>query len=152
MVELAFPVAACILAEDDTGPLDALVAALDAAGLAPIVAVVADDAVVPKPARAVVVESRRRDEGSALRFGLTQLLNAPVLGAIVVDAHGSGTGLEAIRAVLEGARRTGAKLVVTPSATGPVFAHRDAWRDVLTTPGGLPAVVARYGAAVERVG
>jgi hypothetical protein len=97
-----------------------------------------------------VVESRRRDESTALRFGLTQLLNAPLVGAIVVDAGGD-TSLEGALAVLDAARRTGAPLVATAEAAGPVFAHRDLWREILTTPGGLGAVLERYALTVRRV-
>ena len=150
MVERAFPVAGCVLAEGHPAALGPIVTALEGAQLAPIVAVVAPGTPVPAPARAVVVESRRRDEGTALRFGLTQLLNAPLAGALVVDAGGDGS-LEAILAVLDAARRTGAPLVAAAEDGGPVFAHRDLWREILTTPGGLAAVLDRYGVTVLRV-
>ena len=145
-----FAAAACVLAETRAGALDAVVSLLVAARLAPIVAVVAPGTPVPVPARAVHVESRRRDAGTALRFGLTQLLNAPVAGALVVDLASADPTLEAMLAVLDVARRTGAPLAALPGETGPVFAHRDAWREILTTPGGLESVLARHAAAVAR--
>ena len=150
MVERAFPVAACVLAESHAAALESLVPLLEGAQLAPIVAVVAQGTAVPVPARAVVVESRRRDEGTALRFGLTQLLNVPLVGALIVDAGGD-TSLEPVLAMLDAARRTGAPLVATADAAGPVFAHRDVWREILTAPGGLGEVIARHAGAVVRV-
>ena len=146
--------AACILAEEAPAPaLAAVVSMLADAGLAPIVAVVARGATVPAPARAVVAESRRRDESTALRFGLTQLANAHVRGAVVLRA-GAPPALETLLALLDAARRTAAP-VVLPVGGAPselAWVHRDLWRELLVTPGGLAALLDRGGVEVLRVG
>lgn len=141
--------AACVLA-DDEGALSRLpevVELLVAASLAPIVAVVprgTSAGTVPPPARSVSVESRRRDATSGLRFGLTQLLNAPVTGAIVLDARAS-VSLASLLAVLDASRRGAPMLVRGGEGEAVAWVHRDAWRDLLTAEQGMDEVARRYG-------
>lgn len=141
-----FSSAACVLADEGDPSMAALhgvVATLDEAGLAPIVAVVARGVTVPSPACAVHVESRRRDATSGLRFGLTQLLNVPVTGALVVPATAAVTP-EDVRAMLAAAREGG--VLLRGGAGGQLaWVHRDAWRDLMTSVAGLDDVARRYG-------
>ena len=126
-----------------------------AAGAAPIVAVVEPHVAVPAPARAVGAPGgRRRDPDSALRAGLAQLANVPVTGAVIWGATEHHLGRNAIFAVVEAARASGAPIVVPLVRSvrrTPVYCARDTWRELLTTPGGLDVVMELYGTRVREV-
>jgi CTP:molybdopterin cytidylyltransferase MocA len=121
------------------------------AGAAPIVAVLPSGIEVPAAARAIA--SDRGGSDLALRLGLAQLANTSVTGTLVWPLEAADVGLETALAVLDAAKRTGAP-IVAPHSRGadgwPLYFARDAWRELMTTPGGA-RVVLRQGSSVHRV-
>jgi CTP:molybdopterin cytidylyltransferase MocA len=125
------------------------------ASLEPVVAVLPPG--LDAPAGAVDVRNPRPDseQVASLRLGLTRLANTPVIGAVVWAVDHPFVTLETVLAIVDGAKRTRAPIVV-PECDGrrghPVFFHRDTWRELLTVPeGGARTVVRAYGDHVARV-
>ncbi|MEO6443630.1 MAG: hypothetical protein ABIZ91_01050 [Gemmatimonadaceae bacterium] len=139
------------MAHDHLDHLIALAVMLDAD---PVVVVHDAPVRVAAPARALLMPRAARDEFSSLRMGLTQFANAPVSGAIILPLEAHGAPIELLRSLVTEQRRTGAPLVATAhnGALGlPLFATRDSWRELMTTIGGLDAVLKDYGPRVSAV-
>ena len=122
------------------------------AGASPIIAVLPAGVDVPPPARAIT--SARGGSDLALRIGIAQLANTVVVGTLIWPIEEADISLETALAVLDAAKRTNASIVV-PGASGvegwPLYFARDGWRELLTTPGGVRAVLQQSRAAVDRI-
>ncbi|MEA3245533.1 MAG: nucleotidyltransferase family protein [Gemmatimonadota bacterium] len=132
--------------------VDAVAATARDAGLSPIVAVLPPSIEAPPGADVARNPNPDSEQVTSVRLGLSRLANATVVGALVWPVDHPFVTLESVLAILDGARRSGAPVVV-PDHHGrrghPVFFHRDTWREVLTVAdGGARAVVRAYGAAV----
>jgi hypothetical protein len=156
------PVAAVIVVpggDQTAAAVASAVAAALEAGLAPVVVV--GPASLPLPAGVVAVRQppprlgRDDPTASALRHGLARLANTPATGALLATATSDlAAPAERLRALLAAARASGATLAVPLHAgvrVGPVYAARDAWREILTHPAGLPGVLAAHEGAVLEV-
>ena len=122
------------------------------AGASPIIASLPPGLDVPVPARGIVNAKGGGD--LALRAGVAQLANTPVVGTLVWPIEDADVELEVALAVLDAAKRTGAALVA-PLAHGverwPLFFARHTWRELLTTPGGARAVLRLDASRVHRI-
>ncbi|MBI3792706.1 MAG: nucleotidyltransferase family protein [Gemmatimonadetes bacterium] len=125
--------------------LDAVCTAARWAGADPIVAVVPPGVAVPDGVRAVVNPDAGGEQVASLRLGLAQLANSPAEGVLVWPVDHPAARVESALAVIDAARRTGARIVV-PQHGGrgghPAWFHRDTWRELVTVKdGGARAVV-----------
>ncbi|HVT41096.1 MAG TPA: nucleotidyltransferase family protein [Gemmatimonadaceae bacterium] len=125
--------------------LDAIVQTSQDAGLGPIIAVLPPGIRAPSGVRVVVNANPESEQITSVRLGLAQLTNAQVIGALVWPVDYPFVGLESVLAVLDGARRTDARIVVPlyESRRGhPAYLHRDTWRELMTVAqGGTRAVI-----------
>lgn len=125
--------------------VDVITDLLGTAGLDPIVAVLPSGVSAPTSARAVVNPNPSSEQIASLRIGLAQLTNSPVIGAVVWPVDHPFVRLESVLALLDGARRSGAHIVI-PTHDGrrghPTFFHREIWRALMTVQrGGARAVI-----------
>jgi molybdenum cofactor cytidylyltransferase len=125
--------------------LDAIAQVAGDAGLHPIVAVLPPGVQAPPGLRVVVNPDPGSEQIASIRLGLAQLTSQPVVAAVVWPVDHPFVALESVLAILDGARRTNA-LIVVPTHGGrrghPTFFHRDAWRELMTTnDGGARAVI-----------
>ncbi|MBM4193092.1 MAG: nucleotidyltransferase family protein [Gemmatimonadetes bacterium] len=135
--------------------VDAICATAGDAGLAPIVCVLPPG--IATPAGTIKVENANAEgeQVVSLRLGLAQLANVPLVGVVVWPVDHPFVTLEAVLAILDGARRTEAP-IVAPEFEGerghPVYFHRDTWRELMTVAsGGAREVVRAYGERAARV-
>lgn len=132
--------------------IDVIADLLGTAGLDPIVAVLPSGVSAPTSTRAVANANPGSEQIVSLRIGLAQLTNSPVIGAVVWPVDHPFVHLESVLALLDGARRSGAHIVI-PTHDGrrghPTFFHREIWRELMTVQSGGARAVIR--AAPERV-
>jgi CTP:molybdopterin cytidylyltransferase MocA len=125
--------------------LDAIAQTAQDAGLAPIVAVLPPGVSAPAGVRVVVNADPESEQITSVRLGLAQLTNAPVIGALVWPVDHPFVRLESVLALLDGARRAGARIVAPlhESRRGhPIYLHRDTWRELMTVAeGGVRTVI-----------
>lgn len=133
------------LVDDHLDALIALAAMLDAA---PVVVVHDGTVRVAAPARAFRMPRAERDDLSAVRLGLMQLTNSPVDAALIlpIEAHDSSSTM--LTRMIRESRERGV-LIAATATNGtlgfPLFASRDSWREVMTTEGGIEAVLRQQG-------
>lgn len=135
--------------------VDAVAGAARAAGADPIVVVTPPGFAPPQGTVAVVNPDARGEQIASLRLGLARLVSVPVVGAIVWPVDHPYADAGSARAVLEGAARTGAPVVV-PVFQGrrghPVYFSRDCWRELATVrEGGARAVVHAHADDIHEV-
>lgn len=164
MSERAFPVAAVVVGAgagkrfggpkavatlpDGRRFLDAITESAMHAGLDPIVAVLPAGVEAFPTVQVVTNQDPESEQIVSVRLGLAHLTNSPVIAAMVWPVDHPFVQLESVLAVLDGARRTGAHIVV-PTHEGrrghPTFFHRDVWRELMTVAegggGGARAVI-----------
>jgi CTP:molybdopterin cytidylyltransferase MocA len=125
--------------------LDAIVDTARDAMLDPIVAVLPPGVAAPAGVRVVVNANPASEQIVSARLGLAQLTNAPVTSALLWPVDHPFVRLENVLAILDAARRTGARIVVPAfeSRRGhPAWFHRETWRELMTvTQGGARAVI-----------
>jgi CTP:molybdopterin cytidylyltransferase MocA len=125
--------------------LDAIAQTAREAGLDPIVAVLPPGVAAPEGLRVVTNANAGTEQIVSIRLGLAQLVSAPVSGAIVWPVDHPFVRLESVLALLDGARRTGAQIVIPTFSSRrghPTFFHRDSWRELMTVAdGGARAVI-----------
>jgi CTP:molybdopterin cytidylyltransferase MocA len=122
------------------------------AGASPIIASLPAGLEIPAPARGVRITKGGGD--LALRAGVAQLANTPAVGTLVWPIEEADAGVEVALAVIDAAKRTGAALVapVIQGVDGwPLFLGRQMWRELLTTPGGVRAVLRLDASRVHRI-
>lgn len=148
------PLAAVVLAhaanEFDALQLRAMVSAAHDIGAATVVAVVPRGFVAPANARVAQV-----NEGvatiSALRAGMALLTNTTARLALVwpLVTRGEELGTEALRALVDAARREGAAVTALAGRDlddSPVIVARGAWLELITSgEQGIAAVATRHG-------
>lgn len=135
--------------------IDAVVENARAAGADPIVVVIGPDFAPPAGTVAVVNPHVRGEQIASLRLGLARLVSAAVAGTLVWPVDHPYADARSARAVLDGARQTGA-LIVVPVFEGrrghPVYFSRESWRELATiADGGARAVVHLRAADVHEV-
>lgn len=135
--------------------LDAIVETAKNAGLDPIVAVLPPGVTAPAAVRVVVNANPKSEQIVSARLGLAQLTNVPVSSALLWPVDHPFVSLESVLAILDGARRTGAHIVVPvhESRRGhPAFFHRETWRELMTIPdGGARGVIHAQPSRVAEV-
>ncbi len=135
--------------------IDAVVQTAREAGADPIVVVIPPGFVAPAGTIAVINAKPLGEQIASLRLGLSRLVSVPVAGALAWPVDHPYADLESARAVIEGARRSGAPIVV-PTLQGrrghPVYFSRDSWRELATiSDGGARAVVRAHAADLHEV-
>ena len=135
--------------------LDAVVETAVLAHLSPVVAVLPPGVFAPAGLRVVVNSTSESEQIVSVRLGLAQLTNTLVEAALVWPVDHPFVRLDSILALLDGARRSNASIVV-PTHDGrrghPTFFHRDTWRELMTIgSGGARAVIQRPAQRVLEV-
>ena len=135
--------------------LDAVVETAVLAHLSPVIAVLLPGVLAPAGLRVVVNSTSESEQIVSVRLGLAQLTNTPVEAALVWPVDHPFVQLDSILALLDGARRSNASIVV-PTHDGrrghPTFFHRDTWRELMTIgSGGARAVIQRPAQRVLEV-
>ncbi len=135
--------------------VDAVVEAARTAGADPIVVVCPPGFEAPTGTVAVVNADARGEQIASLRLGLARLVSVPVAGALAWPVDHPFANAASARAVLDGAARTGAPVVI-PVFQGrrghPVYFSRDCWRELATVrDGGARAVVHAHAADLHEV-
>ncbi len=136
------------LVDDHLDALIALAVMLDAA---PVVVVHDGTARVAAPARAFRMPRSERDDLSALRLGLMQLTNSPVGAALILPIEAHATNSAMLTRMIRESRERSVLLAATAtngSLGFPLFASRDTWRELMTTEGGIEAVLRHQGKRV----
>lgn len=171
MSERAFPVAAVIVGagagkrfggpkaiatlSDGRRFLDAITECAMHAGLDPIVAVLPAGVEAFPRVQVVTNPNPESEQIVSVRLGLAHLTNSPVIAAMVWPVDHPFVQLESVLAVLDGARRTGAHIVVPTHEARrghPTFFHRDVWRELMTVAeGGARAVIRTDPSRVHEV-
>lgn len=135
--------------------LDVVVATVQAAGLGPIVAVLPPGVQAPAGVRVVTNANPASEQIASTRLGLAQLTNVAVSAAVLWPVDHPFIRLETVLALLDGARRTGAAIVLpTHDSRGghPTMFHRDTWRELMTVAtGGARSVIQADASRVLRV-
>lgn len=126
--------------------LDAVVQTARDAGLHPVIVVLTSGVTAPAGATVIINANPESEQISSVRLGLAQLTNSPVTAAIVWPVDHPFVRLESVLAILDGAKRTNARIVI-PSHDDrrghPTFFHRDTWRELMTVPAGGARTVIR---------
>ena len=135
--------------------LDAVVETAVLALLSPVVAVLPPGVQAPDGVRVVTNPAPESEQIVSVRLGLAQLTNTPVTAALVWPVDHPFVQPESIRALLDGARRSNASIVV-PTYDGrrghPTLFHRDTWGELMTLgSGGARAVIQRPAQRVLEV-
>ena len=135
--------------------LDAVAETAALARLSPVIAVLPPGVLAPVGVRVVTNSTPESEQIVSLRLGLAQLANTPVAAALVWPVDHPFVLIESILALLDGARRSSASIVV-PTHKGrrghPTFFRRDRWRELMTIEnGGARAVVQGPGQRVLEV-
>lgn len=128
--------------------LDELIALAVMLGATPVVVVHDGTARVAAPARAFRMPRAERDDLSALRMGLMQLTNAPVDAALILPIESHDSSSTMLTRMIREARERGVLIAATAtngSLGFPLFASRNAWRELMTTEGGIEAVLRLQG-------
>jgi molybdenum cofactor cytidylyltransferase len=135
--------------------LDAIVETAKSAGLDPVIAVLPPGVAAPEGVRVVVNAKPELEQIVSARLGLAQLTSAPVTAALLWPVDHPFVNLESVLAILDAARRTGARIVVPvhESRRGhPAWFHRDTWRELMTVQdGGARAVIRADASRVSEV-
>jgi CTP:molybdopterin cytidylyltransferase MocA len=135
--------------------LDVVVALADAAGAAPIVAVVPPGFAVPPRARAVYNPEPQGEQMQSVRLGLAQLAGVPVEGTLLWPVDHPLVSLESVLAVVDGYKRTRAPVVVPTYERRrghPAFFSRETWVDLdRVERGGARMVVHAYASRLLEV-
>lgn len=134
--------------------LDAVIALAAMLGAAPIVVVHDGTPHVAAPARSFPMPRQQRDDLSALRLGLMQFTNSAVGAALILSIEAHATSVAMLTRMIRDAQDRQAPLAAFAGngALGfPVYAVRDTWRELMTTEGGVDAVVRQYGPRVLAV-
>ncbi|MBX9927893.1 MAG: nucleotidyltransferase family protein [Gemmatimonadaceae bacterium] len=139
------PKAGALLPGTSTRFVDAVAVTAQLTGASAVLAVLPPNLLAPNGVRVVVNAKGDDEQIRSVRMGLMQLTNLPVVGALLWPVDHPFVTLESALAVIDGAKRTGAPIVV-PTFEGarghPVWFHRDTWRELMTVPeGGARAVV-----------
>jgi CTP:molybdopterin cytidylyltransferase MocA len=136
--------------------LDAIVETARDAGLDPIVAVLPPGVAAPTGVRVVANADPASEQIASARLGLAQLTSAPVTSALLWPVDHPFVTLESVLAILDAARRTGAKIVVPTHESHrghPAWFHRDTWRELMTVrDGGARTVIRADASRVSEVG
>lgn len=131
--------------------LDELIATVVLLGASPVIVAHDGSPRVTSPARAFKLPRAERDDLSAMRLGLMQFTNAPVGAALVIPIEAHTIGGQFLRGMITEATRRALPLAAAAvhGALGfPLYATRDLWRELMTTEGGLPAVLRQLGPRV----
>jgi CTP:molybdopterin cytidylyltransferase MocA len=131
--------------------LDTLIATAVLLGASPVVVAHDGSPRVAPPARGCRLPRAERDDLSAVRLGLMQFTNAPVGAALVLPIEAHAVSPDVLQGMMAEAARRGVPLaaVAAHGALGmPLYATRDVWRELMTTEGGLPAVLRTLGPRV----
>lgn len=137
--------------------LDAVCALALAAGCDPVIGVLPPGVPAPDGVQGVVNPRADSEQIASERLGLARLSNTPCVGALLWPVDHPFVTLESVLAVLDGARRTDASIVLPQCGERrghPAYFARDTWRELLTvSDGGARAVIAqratRPGAVVH---
>lgn len=140
--------------------LDEIISLAAGAELSPLIAVVppAVAADAPLRGRAIMVANpdATGEQVRSLRLGIARLANSGVAGAVVWPVDHPFISLVTVLAILDGARRSGAPVVVPTfdrRRGHPTFFARAVWRELLTVPeGGARAVMHADASRVLEVG
>lgn len=132
--------------------LDAVGATALAAGCDPVIAVLPPGVEAPPGVQVVVNPRADSEQIASVRLGLARLSNTPCVGALLWPVDHPFVDLLSVLAVIDGARRTGAAIVLPQFGERrghPAYFARDTWRELLTVAdGGARAVIAqRAGSA-----
>jgi CTP:molybdopterin cytidylyltransferase MocA len=135
--------------------VDAVVETARLAGAEPIIVVGSPGLSLPPGAVGVTNANARGEQIQSLRLGLARLVSVAVAGALVWPVDHPYVDGESVSAIIAGARRTGAP-VVLPVFEGrrghPVYFSRDCWRELATVAeGGARTVVHAYAAEILEV-
>jgi hypothetical protein len=131
--------------------LEGLVAELVLLGAEPVVVVHDGTPRLPPSVRGLRMPRAERDDLSALRLGLLQFTNAPVDAAVVVPIEAHALGHATLRRLVDDSRRRQARMAALARGGTlgfPLFVMREAWRELLTTEGGLDAILRLQGPAL----
>lgn len=131
--------------------LDQLIATAVLLGASPVVVAHDGSPRVAPPARAFKLPRAERDDLSAMRLGLMQFTNAPVGAALVIPIESHTLSGQFLRSMITEATRRALPLAaaaVQGTLGFPLYATRDLWRELMTTEGGLPAVLRQLGPRV----
>ena len=125
--------------------VDAVVETARRAGADPIIVVGPPGLAIPTGAIGVTNADALGEQIQSLRLGLARLVSVPVAGALAWPVDHPYVDVESVAAVMDGARRTGAPIVL-PVFEGkrghPVYFSRECWRELATvTEGGARTVV-----------
>ncbi len=125
--------------------IDAVAETARNAGLDPMVAVLPPGTEAPAGVRVVANAKPKGEQIESVRLGLSVLSNSPAVGALLWPVDHPFVTLESVLAVLDGARRLSAAIVL-PTYGGqrghPVYFARETWRELMTAAdGGARAVV-----------
>jgi CTP:molybdopterin cytidylyltransferase MocA len=135
--------------------LDAVCATALAAGCDPVIAVLPPDVEAPAGIQVVVNPRPESEQIASVRLGLARLSNTPCVGALLWPVDHPFVDLRSALAVLDGARRTGATIVLPRCGERrghPAYFARDHWRELLTVAdGGARAVIASHAATAGAV-
>ena len=139
------PKATALLPGTDQRFVDVVARAARDAGCDPVVVVLPPDVPAPEGTVAVVNRDGAGEQIASVRLGLARLSNTVAVGALLWPVDHPYATVESALAVLDGAQRSGAPIVV-PVHDGrrghPTWFARDTWRELLTVPdGGARAVV-----------
>ena len=135
--------------------VDAVAETARAAGAGPVIVVAPPGLRLPQGALGVTNANPRGEQVQSLRLALAQLVNVPVGGALAWPVDHPFVTVDAVRAIMDAAKRTRAPIVL-PVFEGrrghPVYFSRDCWRDLATVrEGGARAVVHARAADIVEV-
>lgn len=135
--------------------VDAVVETARQAGVDPIIVVGPPGLTLPPGTVGVTNANARGEQIQSLRLGLARLVSVAVAGALVWPVDHPYVDLDSIIAIIEGAKRTRAP-VVLPLFEGrrghPVYFSRDCWRELATgAEGGARTVVHAHAGEILEV-
>ncbi len=127
--------------------IDAVCATALQAGCDPVIAVLPPDVAAPDGVQVVVNPRADSEQIVSARLGLARLSNTPCMGALLWPVDHPFVSLLSVLAVIDGARRSGAPIVLPRFGERrghPAYFARDTWRELLTVAdGGARAVIAQ---------
>jgi len=131
--------------------LDVLISTAVLLGASPVVVAHDGSPRVVAPARPFKLPRTERDDLSAMRLGLMQFTNAPIGAALIIPIESHALSGQFLRGMITEVTRRSLPLAAAAvnGALGfPLYATRDLWRELMTTEGGLPAVLRQLGPRV----